>query len=55
MMHEEEERQYDISKLWNQVQDITLLQRATEAKLESMMDVNMDGLKEDMEDLKGLK
>ena len=40
-MHEEEELQYEISKLWYQVQQISILRRETEA--------NIDGLKEEME------
>ena len=48
MTHEEEERQYDISKLQSQVQDIAILQRATKAKQEVMMDVKMNGLKSEM-------
>ena len=55
MTHEEEERQYDISKLKSQVQDIKILQRATEAEMEVMMDVKMNGLKYEMEYFKGLK
>jgi len=55
MTHEEEERQYNISKLKIQLEDIAILQRGTEA----MMDANMNGLKYeikgDMEELNGLK
>ena len=48
MMHEEEELQYEISKLWYQVQQISILWRATED--------DIDGLKEEMEaDLDGFK
>ena len=41
MMHEVEELQYEISKLRYQVQQISILRRATEA--------DIDGLKEEME------
>ena len=37
---EEEEMQHDISKLWDQVQQISLAQKVTESK--------MDGLKKDV-------
>ena len=48
MTHEEEELQYEISKLRYQVQQISILQRATED--------GIDGLKSEMEDkLVGLK
>jgi len=48
MTHEEEELQYEISKLRYQVQQISILRRETEA--------NIDGLKEEMEaKLDGLK
>ena len=59
MTHEEEERQYDISNLKSQMQDIPILQRGTEVKLESMMDAKMNVLKikikGDVEELKGLR
>jgi len=38
MMHEEEELQHDISKLWDQVQQISLSQRATKDELKGDMD-----------------
>ena len=41
MTHEEEELQYEISKLWYQVQQISILRRETED--------DIDGLKEEME------
>ena len=41
MTHEEEELYYEISKLWYQVQQISILQRETED--------DIDGLKEEME------
>ena len=41
MMHEEEELQYEISKLWYQVQQILILWRAAEH--------DIDGLKSEME------
>ena len=48
MTHEEGELQYEISKLQYQVQQISILQRATED--------DIDGLKVEMEDkLDGLK
>ena len=48
MTPEEEELQYEISKLWYQVQQISILRRATED--------DIDGLKEEMEaKLYGLK
>ena len=37
-MHEEEELQHDISKLWDQVQQILLSQRATKDELKGDMD-----------------
>ena len=56
MTHEEEEEmQHDISKLRDQVQQISLSQKVTEAKMGGM-EANMDGieakLKGNMEDLK---
>ena len=41
MTHEEEELQYEISKLWHQVQQISTLRRATKD--------DIDGLKPEME------
>ena len=41
MMHEVEELQYEISKLWYQVQQISILRRETKDEI--------DGLKEEME------
>ena len=41
MTHEEEELQYEISNLWYQVQQISILRRATED--------DIDGLKAEME------
>ena len=41
MTHEEEELQYEISKLQHQVQQISILRRATED--------DIDGLQEEME------
>ena len=63
MTHEDEEWQHDISKLQEQVQQISLLQRATkndmevlkkgvETKMDSLnkgMEYNMDGLKNGMD------
>lgn len=48
MTHEEEELQHDISKLWEQVQQISLSQRETIDELKG----DMDGLKWDMDGLK---
>ena len=42
MMHEEEELQYEISKLWYQVQQISILQREIKE--------DIDGLEEKMKD-----
>ena len=48
MSHEEEEEmQHDISKLWDQVQQISLSQKVIEAKMDGLkkgMEANMDGL-----------
>jgi len=53
MAHEEEEEmQHDISKLGDQVQQILLSQRVTKNELEVMTNVNMDGLKRNMEGFK---
>ena len=41
MTHEEEELQYEISKLWYQVQQVSILRRAIED--------GIDGLKVEME------
>ena len=52
MTHEDEEWQHDISKLQEQVQQISLLQRATKNEMEVLkkgMEANMDGLKNGME------
>ena len=49
MTHEEEELQHDISKLWDQVQQISLSQRETKYELKG----DIDGLKCDMDGLKG--
>ena len=48
MTHEEEELQHDISKLRDQVQQISLSQRTTKDELKG----DMDGLKGDMNSLK---
>jgi len=45
---EEEEMQHDIAKLRDQVQQVSLAQKGTEAKMEA----KMDDLKTDMNDLK---
>ena len=53
---EEEEMQHDISKLWDQVQQISLSQRVTKNEIEAEMDGLKNGLKENMEGLRdGLK
>ena len=50
--HEEEEKmQHDISKLWDQLQQISLSQRLTKNELEA----KMDGLKSDMEEMMNFK
>ena len=49
MTHEEEELQYEISKLWYQVQQISILQRTTEDDtdvLKEEMEAKLDGLKD---------
>ena len=51
MMHEEEELQYEISKLGYQVQQISILQRATQDEtdgLKAYMESNLHGLKDKM-------
>lgn len=49
-MHDEEwEMQHDISKLWDQVQQIFLLQRVTKNELKDKIEGLKDGLKSDME------
>jgi len=57
MTHEEEEEmQRDISKLRDQVQKISLLQKVTINEMEAKIDGLKNGLKEEMEYLKdGLK
>ena len=49
MMHEEEELQYEISKLWYQVQQISILRRATKDDINGLkekMEAKSDGLKD---------
>ena len=49
MTHEEEELQYEISKLWYQVQQISILWRETEDDIDVLkaeMEDNLDGLKD---------
>ena len=51
MTHEEEELQYDISKLRYQVQQILILQRATKDDIDGLkayMEANMDGFKDEI-------
>ena len=36
MMHEDEELQYEISKLWYQVQQISILRRETEDDIDGL-------------------
>ena len=59
MTHEDEEWQHDISKLQEQVQQISLSQRATKNDMEVLkkgMETKMDGLKKGMESkMDGLK
>ena len=43
--------EHDILKLQDQVQQISLSQRVTNNELEAMINVNMDGLKENMDAL----
>ena len=53
MTHEEEELQYDISKLWYQVQQISILQREIKDDiygLKEKLEANLDGLKDQMKD-----
>ena len=48
-MHEEEELQYEISKLWYQVQQISILRRATEDDIDGLqveMKAKLNGLKD---------
>ena len=56
MTHEEEEEMlHDISKLRDQVQQMSLAQKVTESKMDGLkkdVEANMDGLKTSMEDLK---
>ena len=49
---EEEEMQHDIAKLRDQVQQVSLAQKGTEAKMEAKMDDLKTELKTDMNDLK---
>ena len=49
---EEEEMQHDIEKLRDQVQQVSLAQKGTEAKMEAKMDDLKTELKTDMNDLK---
>jgi len=54
---EEEEMQHDIAKLRDQVQQVSLAQKGTEAKMEAKMDdlkTDMNDLKTDMDELKKL-
>ena len=51
MTHEEEELQYEISKLRYQVQQISILRRATEDDIDGLkakMEVKLDGFKDQM-------
>ena len=51
MTHEEEEFQYDILKLWYQVQQISISQRATKDDIDGLkeeMQAKVDGLKDEM-------
>ena len=56
MTHEEEEEmQHDISKLRDQVQQNSLSQKVTEAKMDGLkkgMEANMDGMEDNMDGLK---
>ena len=47
--NEEEELQYEISKLWYQVQQISILRRATDDEIDGLkekMEAKLDGLKD---------
>ena len=49
MTHEEEELQYEISKLWYQVQQVLILGRETEDDIDGLkaeMEATFDGLKD---------
>ena len=51
MTHEEEELQYEISKLWYQVQQISIVQRAVKDDIDGLkakMEAQLDGLKDKM-------
>ena len=49
MTHEEEEEmQHDISKLQDQMQQISLSQNVTKNELEAMMNVKIDGIKREV-------
>ena len=53
-MHEEEELQYEISKLRYQVQQISILRRATEDDIDGLkekMKANLDGLKDQIKSI----
>ena len=52
MTHEEEELQYDISKLRDQVQQIQLSQRVTKNEMEAKMDGLKKGLETKVDGLK---
>ena len=48
-MHEEEELQYEISKLWYQAQQVSILRRAIEDEIDNLkveMEAKLDGLKD---------
>ena len=49
MMHEEEELQYEISKLRYQVQQVSILRRSIEDEIDGLkaeMEAKLDGLKD---------
>ena len=53
MTHEEEELQYEISKLRYQVQQVSILRRAIEDEIDGLkaeMEAKLDGLKDKMKD-----
>ena len=55
MTHEDEELQHDLSKLQEQVHQISLSQRATKNEMEvlkKVVEAKMDGLKNNMDGLK---
>ena len=55
MTHEDKELQYDLSKLQEQVHQISLSQRATKNEMEVLkkgVEAKMDGMEDKMDDMK---